>query len=152
LGVAVTYVPLRYTLYPATCLLFEACQASETLDAVAALTRRLLGGLSALRASPEASARGALSKSTAAAAKNALRDGLGIGSPCLSGGLTTADAWSRKWLDQAHHRNEHGFFHPSFLLIGEQVRADSARFREIRATGYPVGAKVRRPPHLVTDT
>jgi hypothetical protein len=87
-GVGSTYARSRYMLYPMTPLLLDARQASETLDAVAAVTRRLVGGFSALReGSLAASASGVARKSKAAAATNApLTTGLRIGSPSLFGG------------------------------------------------------------------
>jgi len=83
LGVGSTNARSRYTLYPATPLLLDARQATETLDPVAAVTCRLVGGYSDLReGSLEASASGVARTSTAAAATNVpLRTGLRIGSP-----------------------------------------------------------------------
>ena len=74
-------------------------------------------------------------KSNAAAATNApLTTGLRIGSPLGLAASTAADALSRKWLDQAHHRKGRCFFHPPSCYLGSKERAGSTRIRELRAT------------------
>ena len=72
--------------------------------------------------------------------------------PLLLAARAAADALSRRWLDQAHHRNDRCFFHPSFLLFRRKECTGSARFLELRAAPAPLTVKVRRPPNLVLNT